>query len=50
MPDLLLAILYILMEFGGWIAWTCHGIWMAMVEVIRYRRLEREEMSRNQRK
>ncbi len=33
-----------------WLVGACVGIWQAAVEVVRYRRLERDEKSRKQQK
>jgi hypothetical protein len=47
--DLLISLLDFFAKFGDLVAIACCGIGKAAVEVIRYRRLEREEASRNRR-
>ena len=50
MMDLLISLLDFFAKFGELVAIACYGIGRAAVEVIRYRKLESEERSRNQRK
>ena len=50
LTELLMGLAFFFAEIGEWVAQACLAVWQAMVEVIRYRQLEREEKSGDQRK